>query len=416
MNKFVTNILCLAVILHATGKAQESDKQQMQASPFQMTFIPPLSTNGIKNSRMINKVSINLLIGNSGGIDGFEAGTLINSVNQDVSGFQLSGFGNIVGGSSQGCQLSGFMNINGSSTSVFQGTGFINITGSDMKGAQIAGFSNLTGGTTCGFQGAGLFNITQSVTGAQAAGFCNIAGETGRGAQISGFINIARTGFTNAQLAGFINIGPAIDGIQVSGFLNKAGHVKGVQAAGFLNICDSLEGVPVGFINVVKKNGYRRIEFSVSEVKYANISYKMGVRRLYNIYSFGKPHGPGSRWMYGFGLGSEMDLTDNLILNLEAETNQELWLADAGTGTLINSDRLNMINQVRANFGWKIQERVVLFIGPSFNVSVSDSRTDEGLRSWYPVAPSWTIYNHFSANPQHTNVCMWFGINGGIRF
>ena len=35
----------------------------------------------------------------------------------------------------------------------------------------------------------------------------------------------------------------------------------------------------------------------------------MGVKRLYNIYSFGKPFGPGSRWMYGGGLGTEIDLT-----------------------------------------------------------------------------------------------------------
>jgi len=416
MNKFAINILCLAFVLHTTCKAQETELQPMQESPFQFTFIPPFSTNGIKNSKMINKVSINLLVGNSGGIDGFETGCILNTVNHDVKGFQLSGFGNIVSNSLQGCQLSGFMNITGNSISAFQGSGFINLTGSDMKGSQIAGFINVTGGITSGFQGAGFVNITGSLAGAQVAGFCNIAGETRKDVQPSETSNTARTGPANAQFAGFFNIGSDINGIQVSGFLNKAGRVKGVQVAGFLNICDSIEGIPVGFINMVKKNGYRRLEFSVSEVKYANISYKMGVRKLYNIYSFGKPTGPGSRWMYGFGLGTEIDLADGMLLNLEAEANQELWLADAVTGTILNSDRLNMVNQVRANFGWKLQERTVLFIGPSFNVSVSDSRTDEGLRSWYHVAPSWTVYNHYSANQQHTNVSMWFGINGGIRF
>lgn len=417
MNKFMINVLCLAIIMQATAKSQEPDLPEMQVSPFQLTFlIPPLSTNGIKNSKMINRVSINLLIGNSGGIDGFETGTLLNSVNQNVSGFQLSGFGNIVGGSLQGCQLSGFLNINGGNTSAFQGAGFLNLTGNDMKGAQIAGFTNLTGGNNGGFQGAGFINITNSLIGAQAAGFCNIARETSRGAQVSGFINITHAGSVNSQLAGFINIGHTINGIQASGFLNKANYVKGVQVAGLMNICDSIDGVPVGIINVVKKNGYRRIEFSVSEVKYANISYKMGVRRLYNIYSFGKPKGPGNRWMFGFGLGTEMNLAAGMLLNLEAETNQELWLADTGTGNILDADRLNMYNQIRVNFGWKIPERAVLFIGPSFNVAVSDSWTDEGMRSWHPIAPSWTVYDHYSGNARRTNVSIWFGINGGIRF
>jgi len=433
MKKILYNVIGLLIILQPALKAQELEVAEMQESPFQLTFfVPPLSTNGIYNSRMVNKVSINLLIGNSGGINGFETGVLLNSVNKNVRGFQLSGFGNIVGGSVEGCQLSSFLNINGRHTSVFQGAGFLNVTGKDLngfqvsgflntaggssRGAQISGFANLTGRHTAGFQGSGFGNISESLSGAQVAGFCNIVEAIDKGLQASGFINIASSGSANAQITGFLNISGNINGIQASAFGNIAGSVKGVQIAGFINICDSIEGVPVGFINIVKKNGYRAIEFSASEMKYANISYKMGVRRLYNIYSFGKPSGPGSRWMYGFGLGSEFDLSPGMLLNVEAEVNQEIWIADVEAGLFLNADRLNMHNQLRANFGWKIQDQVVLFIGPSFNVSVSDTRSSEGLKSWYAIAPSWTFYNHYSGYENRTNVSIWFGINGGIRF
>jgi hypothetical protein len=77
---------------------------------------------------------------------------------------------------------------------------------------------------------------------------------------------------------------------------------------------------------------------------------------------------------------------------------------------------LNLYNQVRANFGWKIHDRTVLFIGPSFNVSVSGTAPREGLKAWNTIAPSWTFYDHYAYDDSRTNVSMWFGINGGIRF
>lgn len=61
----------------------------LQEKPFQFTFIfPPLSNNWIQNSKTINNVSINLLVGNAGGVNGAEIGYFTNTINYHVKGFQ----------------------------------------------------------------------------------------------------------------------------------------------------------------------------------------------------------------------------------------------------------------------------------------------------------------------------------------
>jgi hypothetical protein len=217
---------------------------------------------------------------------------------------------------------------------------------------------------------------------------------------VSGFLNVAGAGTTNAQLAGFINVGH---------------HVKGVQMAGFINIADSLDGIPIGFINVVVKNGYRKFEFSFSETQYANFSYRMGVRKFYNIYSFSKPAGPGTRWLFGFGLGGELDLNQKVMMNLEAIVNQELWIAEPAVKQPLHIDRLNLLNQLRVLFAFSPSDRVSLFVGPTFNVAVAETNPDIGYLPWYEIGPSWAFFKKSYNNVARTNVKMWIGIMGGVR-
>ncbi len=434
--------LCIILLIVPCGIDAQQDyresigheEPELLQSPFQFTFfVPPLSTNGIHNSRTENKISLNLFIGNSGAINGFEAGTFLNTVNHNVTGFQIAGFGNVVGKTSDGVQLSGFMNVNGRDADKFQGAGFMNVAGGNLTGAQasgflntakgtvtgaqLAGFANISGQAVKGFQGAGFLNLAgKELEGGQAAGFINVAGDISHGAQLSGFANIAGGGTVQTQLTGMFNIAKNVKGTQLSGFCNIAGHIKGIQIAGFLNVCDSIDGIPVAFISIVKKDGYRKFEFSLNEVTYAKLSYKMGVRHLYTIYSFGKPDGPGYRWMYGAGFGSEFDLNERTVINPEIEVSQEVWFADPSGRAFISNDRLNLLNQARINFGWKFHEQLTLFVGPTLNVAVATTLPEEGYRPWYPIAPAWTLYNRTTNNYNRTNVSIWFGINGGIRF
>jgi len=443
MKIFASLCLILTTVIMPLKAQQASPDQQHPAGTkpdssierrsFQFTFLfPPLSTNGINNVHTVNDVSLNLLVGLSGGVEAFEAGGLINIDRYYVDGFQVAGFGNTVGGHVRGAQLSGFYNVNGAALNGFQGSGFVNVAGGSVLGAQATGFVNVAGKSVNGFQGAGFVNVAGAeVTGAQVSGFVNVAGNTlsgfqgtgfvnvadsaGKAVQVAGFGNVASAGNTPFQGSGFFNVGREINGAQVTGFINVAGKVKGVQAAGFLNICDSIDGVPIGLINVVRKNGYRKAGFSVSEVQYANFSYQMGVPQLYTIYSFGKPFGPGSRWMFGGGLGTALALNEKLKLHLEGTVHQELWIGNGVTPYFLYIDRLNLYNSLKFLFGWSMQDRVSLHIGPTFNVSVAHSNPDQGLMSWQQIAP-YAIFNRTANNFNRTNVQMWFGLQGSVRF
>jgi len=382
--------------LHAQG-----DSTAYERRPFQFTFLfPPLSTNGARNAKIVNDVSLNLFLGVSGGVEIFEAATFINVDQYYMNGAQLAGFGNVVGGSANGAQVAGFFNVNGTDLQGFQGAGFVNVAGGQVKGAQAAGFINVAGDSLEGFQGAG---------------FINVSGTAKKGVQAAGFGNVEAAGLTSFQGAGFFNVAREVQGAQVAGFINVAENVKGAQVAGFLNICDSIDGVPLAFISVVKKNGYRRLGFTASEVQYANLSFKMGVKQLYTIYSFGKPKGPLSRWMFGAGLGTEFDLSQKMMLNIEGTVHQELWIGSTGSPHFLYIDRLNLYNSVKFLFGWNMDDKVAIHLGPTFNVSVADSNPDMGQMAWNEIAP-YSFYNHTSNNYEQTNVKMWVGLQGSIHF
>lgn len=399
MKKIITPIL-ISLLFLQTLQAQ-GDTAAYERKPFQFTFLfPPLSTNGAGNSQIVNDVSLNLFLGVSGGVESFELGGFINVDNYYAKGFQMAGFGNTVGGWAEGAQIAGFYNVNGSALNGFQGAGFLNVAGTEVTGAQVAGFINVAGDSLEGFQGAG---------------FINVAGKSKKGVQVAGFGNVAGEGITNFQGAGFFNVAEQVNGAQLAGFINVAGDVKGFQGAGFLNVCDSIDGVPLAFISVVKQNGYRKVGFTASEVQYANLSFKMGVQKLYTIYSFGKPMGPGSRWMFGGGLGTELDLSGKTMLNIEGTVHQELWIGNTATPYFLTIDRLNLYNTVKFLFGWNLDDKVNLHIGPTFNVSVADTNPAIGALAWNEIPP-YSFYNHTKDNYDQTNVQMWVGIQGSIHF
>jgi hypothetical protein len=398
--KRITPLILISLMMTQGLKAQ-TDSIRYERRPFQFTFLfPPLSTNGARNAQIVNDVSLNLFLGVSGGVEKFEAAGFINIDQYYMHGFQVAGFGNTVGGHVSGAQLAGFYNVNGSGAEGLQGSGFVNVAGGNMTGVQAAGFVNVTGNSLEGFQGAG---------------FVNVSGSAAQSVQVAGFGNVIGAGPTHFQGAGFFNVAEEIEGAQLAGFINVAGTVKGFQGAGFLNVCDSIDGVPLAFISVVKKNGYRSFGVTVSEVQYANLSYKMGVSKLYNIYSFGKPLGPGSRWMFGGGLGTQVGLNENTTLNIEGTVHQELWIADPDTPYFLTIDRLNLYNTLKVLFGWSMGDQVDLHIGPTFNVSVAQVNRNLGAKSWHKIAP-YSFYDHISDNYKGTRVQMWVGLQGSISF
>lgn len=387
--------ICMKTV-HAQG-----DSVVHEHRPIQFTFLfPPLSTNWIKNTQIVNDVSLNLLLGVSGGVEAFELGGLINIDKYYMRGVQLAGFGNNVGGWVKGAQLAGFFNYGGTSMNGFQGAGVINMAGRGMKGAQLAGITNVAG---------------DSMQGIQIASLMNIAGKAKNSVQIAGFSNVADEGKTHFQASGFFNVAEEVEGVQLTGFMNAAGYVKGFQGAVFLNVCDSIDGVPLAFISVVRNNGYRRIGITTSELQYANLSFKLGVQNFYLIYSFGKPFGSSSRWMFGGGLGTEFDMSERSMFNLELTTHQELWIGNPDSPQYLHIDRLNLYNTLKFLYGWKIGKSLSFHLGPTFNVSVANTNPELGVLGWNQIPP-YSFYEYTSSNYNQTNVQLWVGIQASIHF
>lgn len=168
MKKILTLLLC--VLTYSTLSAQTSTEKR---TTFQLSFFPPLSTNGMYSHQYTNTISINLLAGISQNEEALTWGGLANVVQNDAKGFQMAGLANYIGNDGQGFQNAGLANINKNRFSGFQMAGLVN-TASEMKGFQFSGLANIASDVN-GVQFAGLINIAKDVHGVQFAGLINIA-------------------------------------------------------------------------------------------------------------------------------------------------------------------------------------------------------------------------------------------------
>jgi hypothetical protein len=412
MNKKILFAFFL-LLLFANITAQDDNELYYVTRPFQVTFVPPLGTNGVESSGFINKLSINILAGHNGGVDGFEAGSVLNLTEDNVKGVQLSGFGNIAGGPVEAVQVAGFMNIDRHNCEGVQAAGFINYVDGYARAIQAGGFANLSAGLK-GIQVSGFANVADEAEGVQVAGFLNAAASF-NGIQVAGFLNgaddfdgVQVAGFLNGtddfkgiQVAGFLNGANNFEGIQVAGFLNVANRVKGIQIAGFLNVCDTIDGIPIALISIVKRGGYRRFELWGNETFFMNTSFKIGVKQFYTIFSLGyKTVISDFNTGIGIGAGTNIDINGSNSIDIDINSyyiNKNFW----------EYRDYNMLNSLKISFNYKIAEHFSIFAGPAVNLLVSDysDSADE-------IAPAWA----FKISNRKQTTRGWFGFNVGMGF
>ncbi|WP_051359770.1 FecR domain-containing protein [Adhaeribacter aquaticus] len=336
----------LAPVPKPNTPSYDDDNNEMKAQHFGIIY--PLSTNGIHANLYVNKVSAHLLIGTAAGLQGFEFSGIGNVEQQYVHGLQFAGIFNIS------------KNLNNNSEV-------------SLRGGQFAGLVNISKGNSSGVQSAGLLNVTKNLNG--------------------------------AQLNGFMNKAKQVYGVQIAGFLNHARSVRGTQI-GFINITDSISGVPIGLINIVKKNGYRRLEAYHADDFDVNLTYKIGVRKFYNMIAVGAQTGGSNYWGYGAGFGAEWRLTKWFHVNTDL---MSYYVIDQNYKTfpdgLFENYHLNLLNKFRLLGSLQLSNRLALFGGPTYNVFVTDNATN---------LVNHTLHDRTNFNG--TNVQMWVGFNAGIRF
>ncbi len=365
--------------VHEKVKADESNAEEIK--PLHIGFIFPLSSNFIKAPEYTNHLSFHALVGVSKGLEGVE----------------VSGFGNVTKQSVKGSQIAGFFNV----------------TGGAVEGVQAAGFTNISRGSVRGAQFAGFINIgSDSAYSTSFAGFGNIRNGYVKGGQFAGFINTAED-IKGVQAAGFINTAKDVHGTQLAGFINKARKVKGVQI-GVINFADTVDGISLGIFNFVK-HGYRRLEFFGTEAFHANVAFKIGVPKFYTIIAGGAKFQEDFTWGYGFGFGSQFNMSDSWKLSLDLTSNQVMEGQDRHLTFdkgryYFNSNYLNINNNLKVGFDKVFHRYFAITFGPTFNVMVS--KRENILHGEHSTFAPYYIFNRTSAN---NNVKMWPGFFVGVR-
>ncbi|WP_114752638.1 peptidase associated/transthyretin-like domain-containing protein [Pleomorphovibrio marinus] len=319
-------------------------------SPYQVSFIPGIGSQGMFGSQMVNRFSLNLIGGYSAGTEGFETAGVFNINQQDTKGLQVAGLANMVGGSMQGMQVAGLYNT------VYQ----------KVEGFQVAGLYNLAKSGARGLQVAGLYNRSDSTTGHQIAGLINKA-EIAEGSQMAGLLNLSPGNGGIIQMAGLMNYSGGSVESQIAGLLNHASQVNRFQI-GIINIAESSDH-PIGLLNLVK-NGRKSVSLAMDESAAMQLTLRTGGRKLYGIlglaYLLGNTH-----TQFGYDLGFGIMMLDRGTFSLDAE-----WVNRVGTDFRTHSDITNSFRLLPA---YRLSPGTKVFFGPSFNFAVLDFSPEKSV-------------------------------------
>ncbi len=394
----VRKLILSIAILGMTGVAYAQESNEVV--PFQLSFITPLGTNGVRSNVTTNKVSINLLGGYSKGNTGFEMAGLYNVNLQLTQGVQLSGILNASGKGDHSLQFAGIANANREQVGGTQFGGIINVAGKGFTCLQCAGIANAT--INADIQIGGIVNTALS-SRVQLAGIINCCKAQKNGTQIAGILNAVIQGDSTVQCAGIGNIAKNAD-VQVGGILNIAKHVRGSQI-GLINISEDCGGVPVGLISIVKNGGKHEFEVSFSDALHTAVSFKLGVDRFYTIFSAGANYiDQPVQYALGCGFGTQWNLKNSWSNQLEV---MEYELTENK-----KFHHKNSLVQLKYTFAREIAPHFNVFAGPVLNMTISDYVDPETGKKGCSLSP-YTIWDN---NGTHTKLNSWIGVTAGIRF
>lgn len=383
-------------ILSVNAQNEIKDSKAVQVS-----FGFPIGSNGLMSPYTTNNVSFNMLWGVNGGLNGVEVGGLANYNTDDVLGIQVAGIANATKGNSTGIITSGISNYTHKNSLGLQVAGIANTTLGNSDGIMVAGIANTTIGASRGIQVAGISNSTiDSSMGVYVSGISNFSGGDMIGTQVS-TVNVALGDYTGLQLSTVNLAGKKMIGSQI-GVVNVANEFKGFQL-GVVNVINKSDGaIPIGVVSFVH-NGYFAFELSASEVHFANLSYKMGVEKFYNIYNLAYQNNIGDNSIaFGYGFGTMHSVAKRSKVSVEALCSQSFYNDD--------DIAINMLNTLRVKYNVELTKHISINAGPSYNVYVTGSKMDA----------SQDLINHPKALVSHqgryADVAQWFGFSTGVAF
>ena len=314
-----------ATTIHATpanaqkkgqNKPKTADTVVTKKFPGQISFVYPLGSSGKSSKITAYHLSINLLTGVSGAINGAEFGGLSN------------------------------MNYG------------------HMKGAQFAGIDNINLGTVTGAQFAGITNIAkQEVHAAQFAGITNIVGNNFGWAQFGGIANLVSGNVQGVQVAGILNyVKGNLNGVQI-GLINRAGKSHGFQL-GLINLTDTIEkGFSFGLLNIPKHGFYDEFELSFSDYANTTLNYKIGSKKFYTIFTVGTNYIKDNLFLFGVGFGHIIAVSPKFWLQPEI-------LSLNYFPTNFKNTQYNSTNRIKLGLRYNFSKRMAISFDPSIYANV----------------------------------------------
>jgi hypothetical protein len=353
MKTIFTLIIFSAFVSGYVINGQETEYRKF---PVNVSFVYPASIHGTRSVNYEYDFSLNMLTGLTGSIDGCEIGGLVNLNKGDVSGFQVAGIGNITGGYIDGAQI------------------------------------------------GGIFSMADSVDGLQVGGIFSKCGKA-QGLQIGGLVNLSAT--SEAAIAGIANINSGNqDGIQIAGIYNQAKEVNGVQI-GLINFADTIrKGVPIGLISIVRKGHYHEYEFAIADYLNLGISYKLGLKQFYTIYTAGMSLAKDQLWVAGLGFGQLHEVNPRFSIQPEL-----VWyyyfpmdMQRQYRDTHVTHFKLGLVRNLSQN--------LAISLAPSIYVSWKHKpyNRDEYGYEQSPVGPLFDVDSY-----DHNRIGIGFGLSAGIH-
>lgn len=374
----------------------------------QLSFLPYIGTNKGLSGNTINDYSINFLGGYSLGTREIELGFFFNIDRGDVGWLQIAGVGNLVGRNVDGIQASGFANINGGKMTGLQLSSF-NANRGQTSGLQVGALGNASLRSLNGLQIGGFANYANKRSrGMQIAGGANVMTGQLRGMQLAGAVNVVTGNISGSQLAGVSNIATKkVRGSQISAAFNYGNNVRGTQI-GILNFADSLGGVPIGLISYVN-HGYHRLELSADEIFYANLAFRTGVRKFYNIILAGiQPNELSTNnynWTFGYGLGTARKISSGIHLNIDI-TSQHVSARDF-------TSSMSLLNKLHVGLDFKLARKFWIYGGVTFNGYISEISATDKPNLFRNYQPSFIHNQNWDTT---YNINSWWGAKVALRF
>ena len=381
------------------GEAPITDTSGYLHVPVSLTLLPgielawrdgdlmerPSAVGEGNRAKTVKHFSLNLLMGESEQLDGFELSPFINRQTEATRGGQI-GMLNLTDGWTRGFRFAGVANYSRLDALSVEVAGTANVTLGHQGGAQVSGLASLADGGLDGAQFSGLFSHSGAASrGAQFSGLFSHTDGSLHGFQLAGLFN-ANSETTGAQLAGLFNTSEDVRGFQLAGLFNSARDVRGLQFGlvnvarqvkgvqfGLINVSEDVQGVPFGLINVVE-NGVADLGVATSDLAPAHLTLKLGARSFYTVASFGLQTtgatvydgDKGDRWIGQVGFGTRFSIHPlELDVELLTGTFQRFGVWD--------DERLNLINTARFGLSYRIAEHLAIIGGPTVNVLITDS-------------------------------------------